>query len=69
MNPKGRYHITVKKRDGSFETEYYPTEQAFGDALADQYYPFLGDGYRIIKQSTTGALFEEWSYLDMEAEE
>jgi len=68
MTPHGRYHITVKRRDGTYETEYYATEQDFGDALADHYYPFLGDGYRIIRQNATGVLLEEGGYLDTEVE-
>ena len=68
MTSPGRYHITVKRRDSTYETEYYDTEQDFGDALADHYYPFLGDGYRIIRQNTTWVLLEEWGYLDTEAE-
>lgn len=59
---KGRYHITVKKRDGTYETTYYQTEEEFGEALGSDFYPYIGDGYRELAHDSKSVLFEEWSY-------
>lgn len=65
MSRKLPFHITVLKRDKSFETTYYKTEEEFGEALADGFYPYLGDGYRLVKQNRTSVLLEEGSYTEV----
>jgi len=65
MSKNPPFHVTVLKRDGSFETTYYKTEDEFGEALANEFYPFLGDGYRLVKQNRFSVLLKEGSYMEV----